>query len=141
MHFLCIKHEHSCMSFKNNVSSILRYWICTNIIHINHNINLCDSCTNLWKPGFTWNLYKPMKLCKFVMYPYFFFLNNKWPLNFSLPFHDFFIFFSYCFLQLTKAQKQKKEIKQMDSTSKTNYHKDQCLTTSKKIALTQNCIQ
>jgi hypothetical protein len=45
----------------------LRYWICTNIIHINHNMKLCYFCINLWKPDFTQNLYKPMRPSKFVM--------------------------------------------------------------------------
>jgi hypothetical protein len=58
---------HACYSKKmSHPFECLRYWICTNIIHINHNMNLCNFCINLWKLDFTQNLYKLMKLHKFV---------------------------------------------------------------------------
>jgi hypothetical protein len=41
--------------------------MCTNIIHMNITQNSCDFYINLWKSHFTQNLYKPMKLDKFVM--------------------------------------------------------------------------
>jgi hypothetical protein len=47
MKILNIKHEHLHISFKNNVSFV---WICTNIIHINHNMEFMQF------------LYKPIKL-------------------------------------------------------------------------------
>jgi hypothetical protein len=57
MQFFYIKHEHSCISFKNNISSIWIFKILNmyNIIHINHNTE------------FVQFLYEPIKLDKFVM--------------------------------------------------------------------------
>ncbi len=52
----------------------LGYWICINIVHINLTWNSCNFCMNPWNPNFTQNLYKPMKLGKFVMS----FLCNFW---------------------------------------------------------------
>jgi hypothetical protein len=57
MQFLCIKHEHSRLSFKKLFHSFkyLQYWIHTNIIHINHSVEIVRF------------LYKHMKICtKFV---------------------------------------------------------------------------
>jgi hypothetical protein len=39
-------------------------WICTNIVHINYNMEFIIFCMNLWKLDFTWNLYEPMNLGK-----------------------------------------------------------------------------
>jgi len=52
MQFLCMKHKHSRMSFKNNnyLFEYLRYWIHTNIIHIDYNME------------FVQFLYQPMKI-------------------------------------------------------------------------------
>ncbi len=41
----------------------LKYCIRTNIIHINHRMNSCNFCTNLWKL----DLHEPLKFNKFVM--------------------------------------------------------------------------
>jgi hypothetical protein len=72
MWFLYIKHEHSYMSFKNNVSYVWIFKILniyTNIIHINHSMGFMWF---LYKPMKTsaHNLYEPMKLGKFVMIGY-----------------------------------------------------------------------
>ncbi len=45
----------------------LKSCICTNIVHINHRMNSCNFCTNLWKSDFVQNLHQPMKLSNFVM--------------------------------------------------------------------------
>jgi hypothetical protein len=60
---------HICHSkIMSHVFEHLWYWICTNIVHINYNMKFIFFCMNLWKLDFTWNLYKPMKLGKFVMW-------------------------------------------------------------------------
>jgi hypothetical protein len=58
---------HACYFLKKfHPFEYLRYWICTNIVHIKHNKNFCKFFTNLWKLDFTQNLYKLMKLHKYV---------------------------------------------------------------------------
>jgi hypothetical protein len=51
MWFLCIKHAHSCMSFLKMSHSFdyLRYWIQTNIIHLNNNMKFVQFLYELMK--------------------------------------------------------------------------------------------
>jgi hypothetical protein len=74
---ICIKFYNVCALNMNihvfhsktmfDMFEYLRYWICTNIIYINHGWNSCNFCMKLWKPYFAQNLYKPMKSSNFVM--------------------------------------------------------------------------
>jgi len=68
MQFLCIKHEHSCISFKNNVSSIqiFKYYVQISFI-LTITWDSCDFCTNLGKQNFTQKLDEPMKPSRFMM--------------------------------------------------------------------------
>jgi hypothetical protein len=54
MQFLCIKHEHSRMSFKKMCYPFeyLKYWTHTNIIHINHSTKFIQFLYELMKIGF-----------------------------------------------------------------------------------------
>jgi hypothetical protein len=73
MRFFYFQHEHSCMSLKKIVSSIwifkilnrYKYWT-----NFNTTWNSCDFCMNLCKSNFANNLYKLMKLGKFMMVAY-----------------------------------------------------------------------
>ncbi len=70
MWFLCIKHEHSCISLKKNVTYVWLFKILNTQVSFILTItwNSCDFYMNLWKLNFTQNLYEPMKLGKFVMH-------------------------------------------------------------------------
>jgi hypothetical protein len=70
MQILCIKHEHSRMSFKK---CFIRLDILNiDYVHISFILiitwNLCDFVTNLGKLDFAQNLYKPIKLGNFMMF-------------------------------------------------------------------------
>jgi len=69
MQFLWIKHEHSHMSFKTmfHLFEYLRYWACTNIVHINHNTKFMWFLYELIKVGFCMKFIQLMKLDKFAM--------------------------------------------------------------------------
>jgi hypothetical protein len=59
---------HICHSkTMSHLFEYLRQSICTNIVHITITQNLYDFRTNLWKTYFAYNLYKLIKLFKFVM--------------------------------------------------------------------------
>ncbi len=51
----------------SNLFEYLKYSICTNIIHINHNRKIVRFLYKLMKTRFHRNLYEPMKPNKFVM--------------------------------------------------------------------------
>ncbi len=69
MRFLCITHSHSHMSFKTmfHLFEYLKYWIFTNIVHINHSKKFLWFLYELIKIGFYMKFIQFMKLDKFVM--------------------------------------------------------------------------
>jgi hypothetical protein len=65
MLFLCVKYEHSCMSFKNNVLSFLIFKILNMYKYHSYYYNTKFIRFFLWtykKMDFTQNLYEPMKI-------------------------------------------------------------------------------
>ncbi len=58
--------QNPCMSFKNiHLFEYLRYWICTNNVHINYKIEFTWFLCEFIKTKFIQNLYEPMEFGKF----------------------------------------------------------------------------
>jgi hypothetical protein len=88
MRLLCIKYEHSLMSFKNNV---LLVWILK--ILNTYKYHSSDFCMNLWKLDFCTNLWS---LVGFMMFDIFYLFHCSF--SYPKPYFLHFYFFYYYYL-------------------------------------------